>query len=146
MYVVDANVLLYAVNGDSPHHEEARTWLDGALAGVEDVYFTDLVELAFLRLATKAEIFARPLTIAEACSALATWHAAPAAVRGTGDLPRTCDLLSATGTAGNLVNDAYLASLAAGRGFKVVTFDRDFERFPGVGVLLLGGGPRAASG
>lgn len=50
--------------------------------------FTDVVELAFLRLATKAEIFARPLTIAEARGALATWHAAPAAVRATGDLPR----------------------------------------------------------
>lgn len=146
MYVVDANVLLYAVNGDAPHHEEARAWLDSALAGVEDVYFTDLVELAFLRLATKAEIFARPLTVAQACGALATWHAAPAAVRSAGDLPRTCDLLSATGTAGNLVNDAYLASLAAERGFSIVTFDRDFERFPGVGVHLLGGRPRAAGG
>lgn len=146
MYVVDANVLIYAVNGDAPHHEEARAWLEGALAGVEDIYFTDLVELAFLRLATKAEIFARPLTIAEACDALATWLAAPAAVRGWGDLPRTCDLLSATGTAGNLVSDAYLASLAAERGFSIVTFDRDFERFPGVGVHLLGAGPRATSG
>jgi uncharacterized protein len=58
MHFVDANALLYAVNRDAPHHEEARTSLDGALAGVEDVYFTDLVELAFLRLATKAEIFA----------------------------------------------------------------------------------------
>jgi predicted nucleic acid-binding protein len=67
-------------------------------------------------------------------------------VRAAGDLSGTCDLLSATGTAGNLVNDAYLGSLAAGRGFSVVTFDRDFERFPGVGVHLLGGGPRAVSG
>jgi predicted nucleic acid-binding protein len=42
MWVVDASGLLYAVNRenvdrDAPHHEEARTWLDGALAGVEDV-------------------------------------------------------------------------------------------------------------
>jgi len=146
MYVVDANVLLYAVNRDTPHHEEARTWLDGALAGVEDVYFTDLVELAFLRLATKAEIFARPLTISEACGTLELWRSAPAAVGATGDLRRTCDLLSATGTAGNLVNDAYLASLAAERGFRIVTFDRDFERFPGVDVHLLGGGPGATAG
>ena len=146
MYIVDANVLLYAINRDAAHHEEARTWLDGALAGVEDVLFTDLVELAFLRLATKAEIFARPLTISEACGALELWRLAPAAVGATGDLRRTCDLLSATGTAGNLVNDAYLASLAAERGFTIVTFDRDFERFPGVSVHLLGGGPGPAAG
>jgi hypothetical protein len=146
MYVVDANVLLYAVNGDAPHHEEARAWLDGALAGVEDVYFTDLVELAFLRLATKAEIFSRPLTIPEACGTLAVWHSAPTAVRATGDLRRACDLLSATGTAGNLVNDAYVAAIASERGFTIVTFDRDFERFPGVGVHLLGAGPRVPNG
>jgi predicted nucleic acid-binding protein len=39
-----------------------------------------------------------------------------------------------------------LASLAAERGFTIVTFDRDFEPFPGVSVHLLGGGPGPAAG
>ena len=43
------------------------------------------------------------------------------------------------------MNDAYLASLAAERGFTIVTFDRDFERFPGVSVHLLGGGASVAA-
>ncbi len=32
MAVVDANVLLYAVNRDARHHDPAREWLDGALS------------------------------------------------------------------------------------------------------------------
>jgi hypothetical protein len=31
--LVDANVLLYAVNEDAPHHAAARAWLDEWLAG-----------------------------------------------------------------------------------------------------------------
>jgi hypothetical protein len=31
--IVDANVLLYAVNQDSRHHEASQNWLDGALSG-----------------------------------------------------------------------------------------------------------------
>ena len=33
MKLVDANVLLYAVNEDAAKHATARSWLDGALAG-----------------------------------------------------------------------------------------------------------------
>ncbi len=139
MYVVDANVLLYAVNRDAPNHQAAREWLDTALSGAEDVYFTELVDLAFLRIATRPEIFPTPLTVDQACTVLATWHAAPAAVHSSGDIARTCSVLAATGTAGNLANDAYLASIAADRGLRIVTFDRDFQRFPGVTVQLLGG-------
>lgn len=41
-------------------------------------------------------------------------------------------LLSAEGTAGNLVNDAHLAALAIENRAAVVTFDGDFSRFAGV--------------
>lgn len=40
MRIVDANVLLYAVNEDAPHHDVARRWLDDALRGPEGVGFT----------------------------------------------------------------------------------------------------------
>ena len=35
--IVDANVLLYAVDDTSPFHTKARTWLDDAMNGVERV-------------------------------------------------------------------------------------------------------------
>lgn len=37
MFVVDANVLLYAVNQRAPEHEAARGWLESALARQEAV-------------------------------------------------------------------------------------------------------------
>ena len=39
MFIVDANVLLHAVNRDWPEHRPARTWLDAALAGPETIGF-----------------------------------------------------------------------------------------------------------
>ena len=139
MFLVDANVLLYAVNGSAAQHGEANAWLAAALSGSEDVGFTDLVEIAFLRLSTRQGIFPRPLTVAQACTALGAWHSAGAAVRVAGNPVRTCELLGGTGTAGNLVNDAHLAAIAIERSATIVTFDRDFGRFPGVTVHLLGG-------
>lgn len=135
MMVVDANVLIYAVNEDSPHHDLARDWLDTALSGSDTVGFAWVVVLAFLRLTTRASLWRRPLTVDEACSIVEGWLARPAAVV-VHPTPRHLHvlrgLLSPTGTASNLVTDAHLAALATELGAQVVTFDRDFGRFPGL--------------
>lgn len=55
MRLVDANVLLYAVNSDAPHHEGSVRWLDSALSGPETVDFTWIVLVVFIRLSTKVE-------------------------------------------------------------------------------------------
>lgn len=60
MNVVDANVLLYAVNTSADRHEDARSWLDGELTGGSTVGFTWLALLAFLRLSTKPGLFPPP--------------------------------------------------------------------------------------
>ncbi len=44
------------------------------------------------------------------------------------------DLLREAGTGGNLVTDAHLAALAVEYAATIVTWDRDFSRFPGVRV------------
>jgi predicted nucleic acid-binding protein len=48
-------------------------------------------------------------------------------------------LLREVGTAGNLTTDAHLAALAIEHGADVVSYDRDFARFPGVRHRLPGG-------
>ena len=35
MKIIDLNVLLYAINRDSAHHETVRTWWESALSGDE---------------------------------------------------------------------------------------------------------------
>jgi toxin-antitoxin system PIN domain toxin len=133
--LVDANVLLCAVNERAAHHARSRAWLRGALDGEEAVAFTWLVLLAFLRLATAPKVFPRPLATAEAVATLEAWLAQPVAVRlepSGRHLALVGGLLAEAGTAGNLVNDAHLAALAVEHDAEVVSFDSDFARFPGV--------------
>jgi uncharacterized protein len=133
--IVDANVLLYAVNTQSTHHEAARTWLDEALSGGAIVGFSWVALLAFLRLSTKANLFPEPLDPEGALRRVEHWLTSPAAtiVEPTASHLRVMrDLLSATGVGGNLVNDVHLAALAIEHRGRVVTYDTDFRRFPNV--------------
>ena len=135
MKVVDANVLLYAVNEDAAHHELARTWLDGALTAGEPVGFSWVAMLAFLRLSTHPTVFPSPLTCDQASGVVELWLAASTAmvVHPTSrHLEVLRGLLQPFGTAANLVNDAHLAALAVEHGATVVSFDSDFARFRGV--------------
>jgi toxin-antitoxin system PIN domain toxin len=133
--LVDANVLLYAVNERSTHHTEARDWLDGSLNGRETVAFTWIVMLAFVRLVTHPAVFPRPLEPEDALGALRNWLDRPAAtvVEPTArHLGVLSDLLASVGTAGNLVNDAHLAALSLEHSCEIVSYDADFARFTGV--------------
>ena len=135
MVIVDANVLLYAVNETSPHHRAAREWIDDALAGDEPVGLAWVVLLAFLRLATLPAVFPRPLAVDVAFELVDDWLSARTAtvVHPTPRHARVLrGLLAASGTAGNLVTDAHLATLALEHGARLCTFDRDFARFPGL--------------
>ncbi|HLG73464.1 MAG TPA: TA system VapC family ribonuclease toxin [Chloroflexota bacterium] len=135
MVVVDANVLLYAVNESAPNHRRAKRWLEAALNGTEPVGFAWLVLLAFTRLSTLRSLFPTPLETTAALDLVDAWLAAPAAVTiepTSRHATLLRKLLAQIGTAGNLVNDAHLAALAAEHKAAICTFDADFSRFTGV--------------
>ena len=46
MILIDANILIYAVNADAPLHRKSRSWLESALSGPETLGL-------FLRLTTR---------------------------------------------------------------------------------------------
>ncbi|ANS80659.1 Toxin 1, PIN domain [Serinicoccus hydrothermalis] len=132
MKVVDANVLLYAVNPSARHHEASRRWLDGALSGSETVGFSWLVLTAFVRLSTKVGLFPHPLQPGQAIAVVRAWLGAPGARMlepGGAHLTLMESILSEVGSGGNLVSDAHLAAIALEANAGVVSYDTDFSRF-----------------
>ncbi|GAA5146400.1 type II toxin-antitoxin system VapC family toxin [Microbacterium pseudoresistens] len=120
------------MNESAPQHQSAIGWLDDALDGGDTVGFSWNALLAFVRIATNPRIVPQPVTAAEAMVQVHDWLAAPSAhVLNPGERHASIldDLLTRSGAAANLVNDAHLAALAAEHRATVVTFDADFDRF-----------------
>ena len=133
MILVDLNVLLYATNRDTAHHDAARTWWETALSGDETVGLAWAVVLGFVRIATSRHILPRPLAPEQAFAVVDEWLARPnvVLVEPTGRHWRIVkELLAPLGAAGNLSTDAHLAALAIERGARLCSTDRDFGRFP----------------
>lgn len=135
MKIVDANVLVYAVNSASEHHLPSVRWLDGALSGADTVGFAWVPLLAFVRLTTKDGLFPSPLSPRKAVGQVEDWLSSPNAVvvhPGARHVDILGRMLSQVGTGGNLANDAHLAALAVEHRAGIVSYDSDFGRFEGV--------------
>jgi uncharacterized protein len=133
--LVDANVLLYAVDEDSPHHEVAKPWLEEQLSRPETFAFAWAVLLAFIRLVTNPRVFEKPLSGDQALDLVDSWLAQPnATVLHPTDRHSQLlrELLTPLGTAGNLTSDAHLAALAIEHGAELCSGDSDFGRFAGL--------------
>jgi uncharacterized protein len=141
LLVVDANVLINALNEDAQEHEVAGTWLFDALSGHEPVGFSWSALLAVIRISTHGALLPAPLTIGQVAREIDAWlGAAPAVIvePTRQHLSVLAGLIRAVGVGGNLVNDAHLAALALEHDATVISFDRDFGRFEGVRWRLPG--------
>jgi toxin-antitoxin system PIN domain toxin len=139
--IVDANVLLYAVDSATTHHEPARIWLDASLGGTEAVGLAWIALLAFVRIGTNPSILPNPMSADDAMGQVERWLAAPSAVVPNPTARHASllrGLLRDSGTSGNLTTDAHLAALALEHGADIVSYDRDFRRFAGVKHRLPG--------
>jgi len=133
--IIDANLLLYAVNEDSPRHAKAKAWFEGVMSGSEPVGFDWTVLQAFLRLSTRSAVFPSPLTLEVAFEIVDSWLAQPCSeIVDPAELHLDVmeKLLAPLGTAGNLLSDAHLAALAIEQGAELCSCDSDFGRFPGL--------------
>ena len=135
MILVDANLLIYAVNRDSPFHARAKSWLEETLSGNKEVGLTWIVILAFIRISTRAGIFSSPLTPELAVAYVDEWLAQPFVklINGTDSQWKIFrNLQLQVGTAGNLTSDTMLASMALELGASIYSADHDFKRYAGV--------------
>ena len=133
--IVDANVLLYATNEESPPHSTARRWLTEALSGEQRIGIPWQSIGAFARVSTHPRVFHRPLSPTEVEENIDAWFASdvvwipPTTVHSVRIYNR---LAERHHIPANLVPDAQLAALAIEHGVAVVSFDSDFARFPEV--------------
>ncbi|MGI8492567.1 MAG: TA system VapC family ribonuclease toxin [Acidimicrobiales bacterium] len=130
--LVDANILLYAVDEGSRFHLASRSWLEEALNGERRVGLPWISLTAFVRIATHPRALESPLSpgaawtfVEEWLDAAAAWIPEPGHSHADilGRLIRDLDLR------GNLVSDAALAALCVEHGLQVVSADSDFARF-----------------
>lgn len=132
MKLVDLNLLLYAVNADSPHHRAARACVEELLSGEHLVGLPWVVILGFVRIATNRHILSKPLGVAAAIEIVDGWMDGPnvqTVTPGTGHWAILRGLLLDTGSAANLTTDAHLAALAIERSAELLSTDSDFGRF-----------------
>jgi uncharacterized protein len=130
--LVDANILLYAMDARSPRHDRARAWLEDAFNGDEEIGLPLVSLLAFVRLSTDARVFEVPMGTTEAIGIVTTWLSVPV-VRSVWPTPKHWPTLAQVAAAararGPDVTDAHLAALAREHGASICTTDRGFARY-----------------
>ena len=135
MKLVDVNLLIYAINASSPHHQAAKKWLEAGLESSDPVGLAWVVVLAFLRLTTNPRVMPSPMSVEKACEIVDTWLELPG-VRlvqpGPDHWRILCELFGDLGTGANLTTDAHLAALAIEHGARLYSTDNDFSRFKGL--------------
>ena len=135
MILVDANILLYAEDSLSEHHEAARVWWDEQLSGSGPVALCWPVLTAFIRIGTNPRLHKRPLTLKEAVERVQGWLDQPCVRTVTPTDQHWVifqRMLRAGNATANLVSDAHLAALAVEYNCTLTSTDTDFARFRGL--------------
>jgi len=133
MIVLDANILIYAVNQDAVLHRKAKAWLESAISSSESIGLSWNVLLAFVRVTTRPGLFRNPLRPEVALDIIESWLNQPSVTvihPGPRHVSILRELLVPAGTGGNLASDAHLAALAIEHGAELCSSDNDFGRFP----------------
>lgn len=134
MIAIDTNLLVFAHRRDSPHHERAAACVKDLAEGVAPWAIPWPCVHEFFAIVTHPRIYDPPSTCQQALSQIESWLEAPhLLLLAEGGLywRRLRDLLSAGHVAGPRVHDARIAALCIeNRVTTLLTFDRDFSRFP----------------
>jgi toxin-antitoxin system PIN domain toxin len=139
MYLIDANILIYAMSERDPHHEKAVAWFADALEGPsQTVGLPWPCLVACLRVATNPRLYPTPRAASDVVAVIEDWLDRPAAwipAPGPRHIAHLGRQLRESRASGNVVSDAHLAALATEHALTVVTADRDFGRFESVKSL-----------
>jgi toxin-antitoxin system PIN domain toxin len=136
--LLDINLWLSLVDQRHLHHPVAQAYWSHN--GDRQFAFCRVTMLGFLRLTTSARAVASPKTHPEAWALYQQFRALPN-IRFLAEPPHLEASFHSLTTGDALPNrmwtDAYLAALAIVSGSRLVSFDADFARFPGLLFLHL---------
>jgi toxin-antitoxin system PIN domain toxin len=133
--VVDANLLIYSYDQDSPNHTGSRAWVEGVFSGPEVIGLPWQTISAFLRVITNRKLPGARLTLEQAAQIVDEWLNLPnvrVLVPGDDHWPLLRRMIVEGRASGPMVTDAQVAALTIAYGGVLYTVDRDFARFPGL--------------
>ena len=141
MIAIHTNVLVHAHREESPKHVAAHSRVV-ALAESPARWAIPVFCIGeFVRVVTHLRLFDPPYTANEACEALTRLLASPSVtvvVPGPGYPALLMDAVREANAFGNVVFDAQIVALCRENGIsRLLTEDRDFDRFKGLGVERL---------
>ena len=132
-FAVASNILIYASNEASPYQRAASEFLNQAMSGPEILFVSWQVISAYLRIATHAAIFPRPLTPETAMANIDSLFASPhvrVLQEDEGYWETYKSVAHVVVARGATVPDVHLAALLRHNGIRVLyTNDSDFRRF-----------------
>jgi toxin-antitoxin system PIN domain toxin len=135
MILVDTNLLIYAVDTDSPRHPVALAWLNETVSSSVLIGLPWAVLTGFIRITTNHRVMRSPMNVEKALAYVNLFLQQPnVSPLNPGEKHWLImnSLLRDSGTAGNLVTDAHIAAIAIEHGYTVYSADNDFKRFTGL--------------
>ncbi|MBI4904284.1 MAG: PIN domain-containing protein [Acidobacteria bacterium] len=142
MIAIDTNVLVYAHRQELPHHKVALQCLIHFAEGQTPWAIPVFCLGEFVRVVTHPRALQPPSSLGDAFSALDGVLASPSvrAISPGAHYPSLFrQAAKAADARGNLAFDAQIAAVCLEHGaLSIVTFDRDFSRFPGLRVVSPG--------
>jgi len=142
MITIDTNVLVYAHRRETALHLQAAQLLQALADGDEPWALLWPCVYEFLRVVTHPRVFDPPTKLPLALKAIESLLDCPTVVLPS-ETPRHrasfLSVIAAAGAGGNHVFDGHIAALMREHAIdEIVTTDRDFFRFPGIRVRILG--------
>ncbi len=135
MIVPDVNVLIYAADASSRHHEAARSWWEDTLSGGVAVGIPWVVATGVMRILTNERIVQAPYAPTEALDLIDGWFERTMVV-AIAPGPKHREILRGyveqLGRGANAIPDAHIAAIATEHGGTLYSTDRGFARYDGL--------------
>jgi uncharacterized protein len=136
--IIDANVLVYAMDADAPQHASSRALLEAARDALATLYVTPQILCEFYSIVTNARRVPKPRSTADALAVLsgllAFLHVLPVPVRTMEELLGL--LRRRTVTGGDIFDLQIVATMRANGMQRIYTFNKDdFDVFPELEVI-----------